>query len=257
MITCKSVYSQLLDLIRKDKRSRNIDVDEFNNLLPILNWRLWNKFNKDYEKDYESSNSLAVFKVFNEPITLSEGIGELPDDYGRLIGEPRFYDGDNTIVTDVVTAIEYSQRSRDALTKPTTTHPVCFIANQNKSFTTTETPVSTDTVPLALIVKPSNVDNLIYIDYLREPTTPFLDYYVNDTTLDYTYLDEDATGVAVPLGSTYRDGTAGATSVASQTVDLEWDEDLLPVILGILCQMVGVTLADQNLYQAGTIEETK
>jgi hypothetical protein len=257
MITCESVYTTLLDVIRKDKRSRSVDVDEFNNLIKLTNWRLWNKFNKDYEKDAESSNAMAVFKVFNEPVTLSEGIGELPDDYGRLIGEPRFYDGDDTVVADVVTAIEYSQRSRDSLTKPTTTHPVCFIANQNKSFTTTETPAGTDTVALALVVKPSNVDNLIYIDYLREPATPFLDYYVNDTTLDYTYLDEDATGVSVPSGSTYRDGTAGVTSVNSQTVDLEWDEDLLPIILGMLCQMVGVQIADQNLYQSGTIEETK
>jgi len=89
----------------------------------------------------------------------------------------------------------------------------------------------------------------IYIDYLRQPETPFLDYYFNNTTLALTFLAEGATHVNVPSGSTYRDGSAGgaAVYVDSLTVNLEWDDGLFDEILGIMQNIVAVQLQDTTI----------
>lgn len=89
----------------------------------------------------------------------------------------------------------------------------------------------------------------IYVDYLRQPNTPFLDYYVNDTTLAVTYLAEGATHVNVPSGSTYRTGTAGgaAVYVDSATVNFEWDDGLFNEILGVMQNVAAVQLQDPTI----------
>jgi hypothetical protein len=68
----------------------------------------------------------------------------------------------------------------------------------------------------------------------------------------------NAASVVIPSGYTYRDGTAGSgVAVASQTVDLEWDEEDLPMILAMLSQMVGLSLPSQELIEVGNAEELK
>jgi hypothetical protein len=96
----------------------------------------------------------------------------------------------------------------------------------------------------------------VYVDYLRTADIPFLDYYVNDTTLVYTYMDADAT-VSVPLGCTARDGTAGLANVDSATVNFEWDDGEFPLILSLFAQMVGLALPSEELIQVGNNEELK
>jgi len=303
----------MLDVLRKDKRGRSVDVDEFNRLIVLVNQKIWNKVVKDFESNMSSTSDMAMFKILNEPITMTSGVGVLPADYSRIIGEPRANEViDTTTYTrrvDVISSIEYTQRAVDYLTQPTTTYPVCVIGGNyareitaaatygggtstlitaphhglttgdevvitgtvsyNGTWEVTVISVNTFSIATAFVaneygemyltkiyVYPTSIATL-YVDYLREPETPLLDYYVDDTTLDYTFLPEGES-VVVPVGSTYRDGTAGTgSSVQSSTSNFEWDADALPNLMGILFQLIGIQLTDQNVYQAGTIEEAK
>lgn len=89
----------------------------------------------------------------------------------------------------------------------------------------------------------------IYLHYLRSPATPFLDYYMNNTTLELTFLSENATHVNVPSGCTYRTGTVGgaAVYVDSATVNFEWEDSLFNELLAVMQQTAAIQLQDTSL----------
>ncbi|MFA5638622.1 MAG: hypothetical protein WC961_07075 [Anaerovoracaceae bacterium] len=145
---------------------------------------------------------------------------------------------------DVVTALEYSSRIADALTAPSIEHPVCLLARDTTSGEST------------LYVYPQVTP--IEVDYLRAPTTPFLDYYVNDTTGVVTYLEEGDTDIALPSGCTYRDGTAGPDTIAtSLTVDFEFGDDDKNALLNIFASKLGLQLRDADVVQYANNEQLK
>ena len=103
----------------------------------------------------------------------------------------------------------------------------------------------------------------VNLNYLRYPNTPFLDYYV-DANYIIHYLDAYTqyiyTSHALALGETYRDGTAGtnpATTIYSWTVDWEWDDDLLPQIVYMILQKMGINLENMNVVQIATQLDVK
>ena len=249
MIYSYVIYDTLLDAIRKDSRGRSLSIEEFNNLSAIVNHSLFEDYYNKFEENIESSDTLGGFKVFEYGIDLTANgnataaVGTLPDNYYHLIGQPRTISGSTVRTVDVVSAQEHSIRIQDYLTQPTTTYPMCQIGGINASD------------ELQIRVYPSTITK-VYIDYLKEPDAPFLDYYLNNTTLNYTYMAADAT-VTVPLGSTYRDGTLGVTTPASLTVNWEFDEYDLELIIAKFMTLLGVTLTDEILVQAGQFVETK
>jgi hypothetical protein len=256
MIYASTVYTQLLAKIRKDVRGRSLSIDEFNLIIPQVNLSLFEDFYKEFEKNIESSDTLAKFKVFDAQVVVTPdtnnlaAVGLLPSNYYHIIGKPRRYATAGTVRIDVVSTYENAEREDDYLTQPTTTHPTCMIGGVD----TSSSPIEYKKIR----VYPYNIGSPIYIDYLKVPQTPFLDYYVSDTLLTYTYLDEGAT-VSVPLGYTYRDGTAGgaAVSVASYTRDLDWDDEDMDLIMAKLMSIVGVQLPDEVLVQASVMNEAK
>lgn len=250
MISTASLYNLLLDTIRKDKRGKAVSVDEFNRMSEQVNQDLFSDYCAKFEEDIDNTDALAKFKTYNASIGLAlvggEMVGALPSDYYRLIGKPRTIVGDVTRWVDVVTTLEHSVRSTDYLTQATTTYPTCQIGDEDSSGN------------LYIRLSPSSLTNL-YVDYLRVAVTPFLDYYVNDTTLGYTFLDEGDTSVNVPSGYTYRTGTIGGAlvTVNSATVDWEWNLEDIPVLISKFCSILGVAIPDEVLYNAGTINEQK
>ena len=95
----------------------------------------------------------------------------------------------------------------------------------------------------------------IYVSYLRQTQDPFLDYYVDNTTLEVTFMAEGAT-VSVPSTCTSRSGISGG-SVVSQTKDFEFHPHDVPQIINIFMGLIGVQLNDQPLVQLEQIDETK
>ena len=243
MVYCYEIYEMVLDLARKDKRGRSLDIDEFNRVAKIVNSRVYNHYYNQFETSLDSSNSLSGFKVTNYEVSLTAGVGTLPVDYYDLIGIPRYTDGSDIREVDVVTNVEYTKRQVDYLTRPTTTHPIMMLAGESGGQT-------------QIRVLPSTLSS-IRVDYLKSAATPFLDYYSNDTTLEYVYIAAGATPT-VPSGYTYRDGNTGSYAVPSAlTVDFDWGTEDIPLILSLFVQVLGLQLGDEMMVQVGNAEELK
>jgi hypothetical protein len=244
MILINELYDLLIAQTRADKRGLSVSIDEFNLFIKVINERIYSGYYKKFEESNEISASLGKFKEFMEAVSLVSGVGSLPTDFKSLIGKPRYLSSGSYISVDLVSTLELIERQEDYLTQPTLTHPVCQLGGMDANDR------------LQINVYPNTIAT-VYVDYLRTPNIPFLDYYINDTTLESTYM-LNAASVVIPSGYTYRDGTAGSgVAVASQTVDLEWDEEDLPMILAMLSQMVGLSLPSQELIEVGNAEELK
>ena len=240
-MTTEAFYKTLLTYIRKDTRGKSLTIDEFNELIPVVNYELYNQLYAEWEKNQDITDSLSPFKVIGHSLTVSTNkasIAALTLPYEHLIGKPRY---STNITIDVVTALEYGDRFNDALTLPSATHPVCFVADNAGVLTFNVYPTMTP----------------VLIDYLRAPTAPVLDYYINDTTYVITYLTDAQGSVSVPSGSTYRDGTAGPTTKTSTTSDIEFGNDLEGRLLDLFLAKLGVQQRDDLLIQYSNLEQQK
>lgn len=247
MISASTVYETLLDLIRADKRGLSLSIDEYNRMSSVINQKLFALKYKDFETTTDNIGALAGFKVLDASIALVGAECSLPALYYEMIGKPRITDSGGTVRRcDLVSQLELDERTDDNLTQPSQTYPVYTIGELDGSDN------------LILHVYPTTITGNVIINYLREPQTPYLDYYINDTTLVRTFLDE-AEVVVIPVGSTYSDGTAGdgATPVTSDSMDWEWSDSELAEILSMFCSMLGITYPDQVLLQGGNAEEIK
>lgn len=245
MLYAYQVYEQLLDLIRKDKRGRTITPEEFNSLAPIVNETVFSKFYSQFESTPENSDKLGDFRVIGESVAIAGGVGALPVSYYAMSGKPYYTDTAGVVrYLDMVSDMEHAWRQGDYLTQASLTHPTYRLGT------------ATSGGAKQIFVSPTTGVNPIYVDYIRVPNTPILDYYLNDTTLNYTWM---ATGVnvSVPAGSTAMNGTAGAALVASTTINWEFDNEDLPLIISLFLQYAGIQIPDPTLYEGGTLQEQK
>jgi hypothetical protein len=245
MIIASHVYETLIDLIRADRRGLSISIDEFNRLSRLVNERLYTKQYAEFETNVDNIGIFGGFKVLNYPINLVTGVGSLPSNYRELIGKPYYLDVDGIKrYLDLVSSLELAERKSDYLTQPSTIYPLYIVGEKDALGN------------LKVVVDPDSIKT-IYIDYIRTADIPFLDYYVNDSTLVSTYMVSGAIGVTIPIGYTYRDGTHGVTIKNSFTVDWEWSDSEFYTILSMFSQLVGVQLPDQFLVETGILNETK
>lgn len=144
------------------------------------------------------------------------------------------YEDDGELpVIDVVTDEEWITRRYDELTKPTAEYPICMIADGN------------------IYVAPKAVNN-IFLYYLRQPTDPFFDYYI-DANLNIVPM---AVGTSHTLGAgeEYRDGTTTGAKT-STTVELEWEDIDQIKILHRLLAKLGVSMDEQLVAQYAISEK--
>lgn len=252
MLYVSDVYKLLLDQIRADKRGNSLEISEFNRLARLTNQEIFDDFIDLFETNTENSDVLAGFKIHNFGIDLTAlasaelAYGTMPSNYYYVMGKPRILDGIVYRRVDEVTEYEDSCREDDYLTKATTTYPTCRIGGMDAIGN------------IQIKVRPQTITK-VWVDYLREIEVPYLDYYVNDTTYQITFLPESTALQNIPLGSTHSSGTVGgaAVTVTSLTHDFEWGESELGLILAKLMQKVGATLPDQGIQQSGMADEIK
>ena len=172
-------------------------------------------------------------------------MGSLPSNYYQLIGKPRTVDSDGvTRRVELVSFLEVDERLDDYLTQPSTTYPCAVLAGLDASEN------------VKIRVYPTTITS-VDVDYLKSATTPFLDYYVNDTTKVITHMAASST-VSVPTGSTYRTGTAGGgAGIVSQTVNFEWSDSDLALIIAMFCSMIGLAIPDTDMITVATADEIK
>jgi hypothetical protein len=247
MIAVETVYDTLLSLIREDKRGNAISPDEFNRLSKLVNERVFQKKYAGFETSTENIGALARFKEIEVPLVLAAGSTSLPSNYREIIGKPRITDSLGMIRRcDLISQLELDERSDDYLTMPIQTYPVYTLGELDGSDN------------IIMHVYPATITGNVTIDYLKNPTVPYYDYYTNNTTLVVVYMDT-STVPAIASGNIYRDGTAGdgVTTFTSLSADWEWDEGDLMLILTIFAEMLGIALPDQFLVEVGNAEEVK
>jgi hypothetical protein len=245
MILASTVYETLIDILRADKRGLQLSPTEYSRMARLVNERVYSRFYKDFESNIDNIDVMGGFKVINHEIALASGVGSLPSNYYQLIGKPRTVDsGSVTRRVDLVSSLEMDDRLDDYLTQPTTTYPCASLGGEDGSGNK------------QIRLQPTTITTL-WIDYLKTPDVPFLDYYTSDSTLVNTFMSEGAT-VSVPAGSTYRDGTAGGgAGIVSQTVNWQWSDSELPLIVSMYCQLIGIAIPDPLLIEAGNLDEQK
>ncbi len=227
-------------------RGLSLEISEFNRLLRLVNYEVYEDYLRTFESDQDSIDDLSYFKVINLAIDLTAGVGSLPSNYYRLIGKPRILDGSVYRKVDMASSYELASREDDFLTQPTLTHPICTIAGIN----------STDFTQIRVL--PSTITK-VWIDYLRTLTVPYLDFYINNTSLVTTYLAETTTPYSLPSGYTHSSGTVGGAgvTVTSLTKNLKWSEGDLSLILTKLVNRVAKQLPDELLLGTSTAEQAK
>lgn len=233
------VYGTLLDYLRKDKRGLSLSLPEFNRISTIVDKRILGAFASRLEENIEITSHSGFLKVQGYNIDLTSGVGSLPINYYRIMGDPYYTDVSVTPnkvrYIDVVTTEEDSYRERDYLTKATTKYPTCVIGSRDAYRA------------LQIRVKPTTITS-IRINYFRDTVSPYLDYYADDVNHTITYLTAGQ-NLTIPTGCTYRDGTTGPKT--SITVDWEWDLHELPWILSYFLEALGIVLPDELLLQVG------
>jgi hypothetical protein len=236
MIYCSQIYDTLVSIVRKDKRGLSLSIDDFNNAVVQVNQRIYRLNYSNFESSKLSMDEMDSFKVIGHQIALDgTGKGTLPTEYFHLAGNPYWtHPTAGRRQIDLITSLEHGARELDYLTKASALYPTAYMG------------AGTTAEDMSIHVTPVTCTP-IYIDYLREVDTPFLDYYVNNTTLDITYM---ATGnVVVPAGYTTRAGTLGPNTVASATKNFEWHEHDIPAIVNLFLGVIGIQLEAQDLTQ--------
>jgi hypothetical protein len=243
MLLCSDVYNALVDILRADGRGLAISPDEFTRIARLVNQQLYDKFYAEFEKNTANIDVLAGFKTIGASVALVAGVGSLPSDYRELIGKPLTNTGK---YVDLVSSLELAEREDDYLTQPTTDYPCAILGDTDGS----------GDIQIRVFPVDATITS-VTVDYLRETSTPYLDWYVNNTTQVVTFMAAD-TAVSVPSGSTYRDGTAGGgAAINSLTENFEWGDAEFPLIISMFCTHLGVAYPDTMLYQAGQVGEQK
>lgn len=242
-MTGQVVYQTLLAQLRKEARGGSLSADEFNTLSEIVNQRVLADYFSVLEEGIESSNDIGAYKVIEYPLTITGGKATLPANYYQIIGEPYYIDATlGTRYLDVVTTLEHAKRERNSLTKSTAKHPTCLIGSEDTNG------------DIEIRVYPTSITT-IYIDYIRETATPFLDYKVHTTTLQKTYLAAGDQGLSIVAPYVYRDGTTGTRN--SLSVDWDYGSSDLPLIISYFLQIMGIQLPDNSLVEIGKLDKNE
>jgi hypothetical protein len=249
-MTSEFLYTTIAEKIRKDQRGGKFNISTFNRLVQIADKRILMAFMSRSEEDIEITSHAGFLKVFDYPIALTNGVGSLPSNFFKPIGDPWCYDiteddpSANIRWLDIVTSQEHTYREQNYLTKSTTDYPTCVIGGQD------------GLLNLAIRAYPSTI-NMVYMNYFRSSVAPYLDYYINKTTLQPTYLAAGIGSFIVPVGCQYRDGTDEGGAATSLTVDPEWDLHELPWFVAYILSEIGVAIPDDILIRIGKSESAE
>lgn len=256
---------EILDLcnfiLNKEQTGKSINENYVSDILHAASMKLFKKLiglPEEYSPgapvpriQYELT---SVVKAKLVPFTvLLDGISDtllIIDSYGRAVTPDNLYlitSLGNRIASgstnkwnpiEVVTDAEWIGRISRHIMQPTQNNPIANIQNGFIRFE-----------PLK--------SKGVYCSYLRLPTTPVYDYYidVNDKTV---FMPAGTTHTLVS-GEYYSDGTGYVTPPApptpnpniktSKTVDLEWGEMEQYDIVSIMLSMMGVNLRDITTVQ--------
>jgi hypothetical protein len=239
-------------VIDKEQIGNAISANEFNTLLPSVQWELVNaeldKITKDeltpMAGELITGSLLNPFKT-TIPLTVANGIAQVPKDYVRFVSFTQIGvdTGNNAMVSTLreITPVASFARFQNNIYARLDIHPIVKILGYTFTFIPNDIP-------------------LVNLDYIRTPATPFYDYC----------QDEVGNAIYMPVGSTITvvngvnilydvNGGVLASGVTkdnmnalpwlSQTVELEWEQRAYEELVLRLLSRAGVNLSAEGITQ--------
>jgi hypothetical protein len=231
MITLVDIRKLVDRLTKKEQRGNVISGEDFNTFLRISQAEHFDSIKRKAEETGDITDSLSAFIVtYTGATTSSSGLiakSALPSAYAKILSAQRLYTT-NFVRCDVATQLELEDRD-----------PIMSIEDDNFRFS-----------PAA--------DKSIKIVYLKQPTDPFLDFYidVNDNIVYLAAADHTwVTGETDSAGVVHTTGDANYTPL---TTELEWSDnsDRLAIAYKVLTK-VGVTVPNNLAVELGASESMK
>ena len=246
------IFDLLNYVIDKEQIGNAISANEFNTLLPSVQWELVNaeldKITKDeltpMAGELITGSLLNPFKT-TIPLTVANGIAQVPKDYVRFMSftQTGADTGTGAIVPTLreITPVASFARFQNNIYARLDIHPIVKILGYTFTFIPNDIP-------------------LVNLDYIRTPATPFYDYC----------QDEVGNAIYMPVGSTITvvngvnilydvNGGVLASGVTkdnmnalpwlSQTVELEWEQRAYEELVLRLLSRAGVNLSAEGITQ--------
>jgi hypothetical protein len=234
-------YKYVSFIANKQQTGAKLKVDNFNLLAPVVQWKgIKRKYcvpeefqpgipfsRQMYEWTQSNIDSMSRFKVAlglpdrTMPLPVDEfGYAELPSDYMHVssigyslhVNTGYCLSAKSENIIEPLTDAEWNDRINDPIAPASTKYPICrffFTPANNRYF---------------LQIAPVGL-KLINFNYLRKPTTPFLDFTLNELE---------------PDGFIYNPTTSTQFEFAENDII-----DLAPIML----EMIGVNIREQQLIQ--------
>lgn len=262
-LTNGELYNMLLDRLRKDRKG-SISPEEFEN---FLKWRNLDYFNKQLGVEGVSKTnheSLSPFMVTGDAVDLSEDRGEYyialnvitgsgvttttPDTGTYLTYRPArivnvwhsssITDYSSKIKVDLLHSSELANRLNNAITAPSSSYPVAYLAEFDSTSRMYVWGVTT---------------GYVILDYYKYPAEPYFDYYT-DASGNVTYLTDGQPSYTLKAGEIARDGSTAGDAVTSASEDLGWNDYDAINILDMVVSDVSIALSDPESLQASLLE---
>lgn len=238
-MTLSQIYTNITSLLASDGNDGVITLDRFNVVLPSVLYELIRSKNEELEKtkgfrgSYLSSKILKNLVYYKTNVTVTSGRFALT---AAALDSDFLYWGDLWTYSaygtqkrriELVKSDELAKRLNDLIMPNLSENPVAHISR-----------VSTTDYAY---IWPTNI-TAVDIIFIRKPTTPFLDYYI-DANSERQFMAASSSHT-LTAGEVYRDGTTSGTK-SSATVELEIPEDFHPEYQDKLLERLSMVLNDQ------------
>lgn len=236
------IYDFVTTILRKEKNGSALDPARFNLMLIESMWEKANDEYRKYELSQIITDTLQELKA-SEFISINASgtyvLSGLSEDYWHP-SALRYNDtGAVTRNIEIVTDLEYNYRLASILLQPDAIFPIAKFYRDSGLEVIQFYPLASTTATF---------------DYLKVPTEPFFDYYINAN--DEIIYMPPGTDHTLTAGEEYRDGTTVGL-VSSISVELPFPEgDRLDIGYMIL-QKLGIPVKEQLAVEYGAIREGK
>lgn len=233
-MTNEERWNALNVAIDKDGYGGAFDPTDYEDIARVVNMSMFKRKLEELYKNLKGKSLLEALyssKFFRNLITIetltpSSGVIDLGSDLAQTYGEwVTMTTG--TARIKLVTHEDKTELVGNAILAPDSDYPIAVIDGDN------------------LTISPTTISSVSFT-YLKKPTEPIFDYY-SDSDDNIVYMTAGATGVSIPSGATYYDGTAGPVSKDSRSVEFVYDSTFDSEIFTEMLQLLTQRIRDPQI----------
>jgi hypothetical protein len=225
--------------IRKDTNGQPLTQERFTNLLDMRGLEYFEEMYDRYEQTQEMTDSLKRFKVTNSSLTPSgTNYLTIPTNYAHSGYLYYKKEGIDIRPVEIVSDDQFMMRQSSSIEVPSSSYPIARFTTDYIEYL----PATLD-------------DNYFTLSYLRYPTSPVYDYYIDaNGIVQYLEVGEghnwsdgetDSSGVVHNEAST----SVSGYEYTSQTVELDFNEEDKLKIAAKILQSMSISINEAGVFQ--------